>query len=331
MNFANPWLLAIAGALIVGTLVLRGMHKNPRAMLKVPHIPGFRPPSTFYISISESVIFLLRLMALVLMAVALSRPQEVTRTVLPPTQGVDIMLVIDTSGSMRALDFEPLSRMDAAKKAAAEFIKRRNNDRIGIVVFAGAALLQCPLTLDYDSLLEFLDQVDPSMTGTDGTAIGDAIATGTNHLKSSKAKSKVMVLLTDGRSNTGIISDPALAAKAAAAYGIKIYAIGTAGKGPARAPISDPVMGTRYVMMNDDLDEETLSAVAKATGGEFYRAQNMAELQQIYSRIDSLEKTEFKSSVSISRRDQYLLFLLPAALLLLAEIFLSRTVFFRLP
>jgi Ca-activated chloride channel family protein len=225
------------------------------------------------------------------------------------------MLTLDTSGSMETEDFTPYNRLEAAKAAATEFVKKRRNDRIGVTVFGGNALLTCPLTLDYQSVLELLDSTYIGMTKAEGTAIGDAIITAVNHLKDSKAKSKVIVLLTDGRSNVGVVTDMALAARTAQAYDIKIYTIGTAEKGKSE----------------EDLDEPTLREIAAITGGEFYRAKNYSELERVYSKIDELEKTKFDVKTYTSYTDLYLYLLTPALALLAALYVLERTYFRTIP
>lgn len=331
MIFADPYFLLLIPAAAAAVWAAFLLEKKRFAPLKFPSAPGFHPSATARASAARILPYASRLLALALIVLAMARPQRVSRGEIPPTEGVDIILCIDTSTSMSALDFDPFNRLEAAKKAAREFIEKRKNDRIGIVVFSANALLQCPLTLDYESLLEFLDDVSIGMTRTDGTAIGDAIATSANHLKNSPAKSKVIALLTDGRSNTGLVSDPVLAAKAAASYGIKIYTIGTAGKGPARVPVDHPVFGRTYVMQEEDLDEGTLMAISNATSGEFFRATNYAELQNIYKRIDALEKTEFRNAPVVSYNDRYLFFLIPALLLVLGELALANTVLMRIP
>ncbi len=204
-----------------------------------------------------------RVLVMTLLVFALARPQKASRGEVPPSEGIDIMLALDTSYSMAAQDFPP-NRLEAAKKAAAEFVKKRKNDRIGVTVFGGTALLTCPLTLDYQSVLEMLDAAYILMTRADGTAIGDAIVTAVNHLKESKAKSKVIVLLTDGRSNVGLVTDLSLAAKTAQAYDIKIYTIGTAGRGRAEIPTGDPMQPV--VSIDEDLDEPTGSRRATPQG-----------------------------------------------------------------
>lgn len=270
-----------------------------------------------------------RALAILLVTLALARPQKAARGEVPPTEGIDIMLVLDTSYSMAAEDFAPFNRLEAAKTAAANFVKRRQHDRIGVTVFGGNALLTCPLTLDYQSVLELLESAYLNMTRADGTAIGDAIVTAVNHLKDSKAKSKVAVLLTDGRSNVGTVTDLPLAARTAAAYDIKVYTIGTAGKGPARISTGDPRQPVIHI--NEDLDEPTLREIAGLTGGEFYRAKSYTELEKIYSRIDSLEKTKFAAKTYTSYTDLYLWFLAPALALLALLYLLERTYFRTVP
>lgn len=286
---------------------------------------------TLKIQLAKFLPLFVRTIAMISIIIALARPQNVSRGELPPTEGIDIILCIDTSGSMAALDFSPYDRLSAAKEAAITFVKNRRNDRIGIVVFGGSAVLTCPLTWDYQSVLEFLDNVSIDMTQSQGTAIGDAIMTSINHLKDSHAKSKVIILLTDGRSNTGIITDPVLAAKTAATYDIKIYTIGTAAKGRSRIPINDPVFGKTFGYIDEDLDEATLMAIADATGAEFYRAKNYLELQKIYSKIDSLEKTTFETKSVTSYTDLYLPYLIFAFILLIIIMVLEKTFLLILP
>ncbi|KAF0155972.1 MAG: uncharacterized protein FD189_1220 [Elusimicrobia bacterium] len=271
---------------------------------------------------------LLRFAAMLLLIVALARPQKITRGQLPPAQGIDILLTIDTSLSMAATDFNP-NRLGAAKAAALEFVSRRKNDRIGVVVFGGTAMLACPLTLDYEAVTEFVEAIDFNMTRVDGTAIGDAIVTSVNHIKDSKAKSKVVILLTDGRSNSGMITDPAAGARAAAVYDIKVYTIGTAGRGPAQIPTGDPTMPV--VTIDEDLDEPTLLEIARLTGGEFFRARNQLELQRVYSQIDAMEKTEFQARSLSSYHDAHMPLLAAGALLLALCFVLEKTWLRRLP
>jgi Ca-activated chloride channel family protein len=244
-------------------------------------------------------------------------------------QGIDILLVLDTSTSMRALDFDPTNRIQAAKETAKRFIEGRIHDRIGILVFGGAPILTCPLTTDYASLLEFLDATDAGMTDTDGTAIGDAIASAVDHLRTSQAKSKVIILMTDGANNTGLI-DPLTSSKMAATFGIKIYAIGTAKRGEAYVPVQTQ-FGKTMVKIPDELNEDELLAIANATNGEYFRATNYKELTSIYSEIDKLERSEVNRPPVLAYVDYYQWMLVPAILTLLTMVMLSQTVLLRIP
>ncbi|HBB66017.1 MAG: hypothetical protein A2X28_07250 [Elusimicrobia bacterium GWA2_56_46] len=324
MTFRHPYILTLIPVILLLAAAARSMGSRRLAALKLPASLPIR--ETGRTLLFRYLPFWGRVIVLLLLALALARPQKVERSELPPAEGVDIMLCLDTSYSMAAEDFTPYNRLDAAKAAAADFIHRRANDRIGMLIFGGVAVLSCPLTLDYQSLLELLNSASINMTRADGTAIGDALITAVNHLKNSKAKSKLIILLTDGRSNVGTITDPVMAAKTALAYGIKIYAIGTATKGPARIPTGNPIQP--YAAINDDLDEATLMEVAATTGGEFYRAGNFLELRKIYEKIDALEKTRFEVKTLVDYTDLYLLFLIPA-LVLASLIFILEKTYLR--
>lgn len=325
ISFRNPYFLWLLVPVFFAALAVFLTKKRTSSALLPSKMPVSR---TLRLRLFNVLPPLLKIIALILVCIALARPQKVEKTEVPPTEGIDIMLVLDTSYSMASLDFSP-NRMEAAKSAAADFVRKRKNDRIGLTVFGGAVLLSCPLTLDYNSVLEGISAARLNMTYADGTAIGDAIVASVNHLKDSKAKSKVMVLLTDGRSNVGIINDMSLAAKTAKTFGIKIYTIGTAGKGKSKIPTGDPIMPIAYI--DDDLDEPTLQVIASITGGEFYRAKNASELNGIYSRIDSLEKTKFEVKISSSYTDFYNYFLLPALFIFLLAALSERTVFRSIP
>ncbi len=324
MIFRYPYILALIPFVLLLAFAARSMGSRRLAAVKMPvALPNQETARTLLFRYFP---FWARVVVLILLAFSLARPQKVEKGNVPPTEGIDIMLCLDTSYSMSAVDFNPYNRLDAAKTAAADFIGKRANDRIGMVIFGGVAVLACPLTLDYQSMLELLDSAAINMTKADGTAIGDALITSVNHLKDSKAKSKVIILLTDGRSNVGVITDPVIAAKTAQAYGIKIYTIGTATKGPAQIPTGNPLQP--YMTINDDLDEPTLMEIADRTGGEFYRAGNFMELQKIYEKINALEKTKFEVKTFVNYTDLYLLFLIPA-LVLAALIFLLEKTYLR--
>ncbi len=263
--------------------------------------------------------FLLSLAALSLFIIALARPVAINTTKLPPTQGIDIMMIIDGSASMSNQDFFP-NRFVAAQKTAINFISKRFNDRIGLVVFARDVALSAPLTLDHDALQELVASLFVGIVNPQLTAIGDAVAVAAKHLKDSSAKSKVILLLTDGSNNAGTV-DPILAAKSAAAYGIKVYTIATA---------SPP--GTNvFSSAEDEIDEGLLMNIAKETGGEFYRAKNELELQTIYDKINELEKTDFTQTDIVSRTDVYRPFLLVGLILLLLAFVLRKLIFIKVP
>jgi Ca-activated chloride channel family protein len=230
---------------------------------------------------------------------------------------------------MQAQDFQPKNRLHVAKEVVKEFISKRKHDRIGLVVFSAQALSQCPLTLDYDVLCSLVDRVDFGML-QDGTAVGVALATACNRLKDSKAKSRVVVLLTDGQNNTGIIS-PATAANIAMSLGIKVYTVGVGTRGLAPFPVDDPMFGRRLVQMQVDLDEETLQQIAKTTDGEYFRATDAEELTTIYDKIDELEKTTIETKTFANYTDKYPLFVFPALLLLVLELGLGESVLRETP
>ncbi len=261
----------------------------------------------------------LTLSALCLFIIALARPVAVNTTKLPPTQGIDIMMIIDGSASMANQDFFP-NRFVAAQKTANNFISKRFNDRIGLVVFARDVTLSAPLTLDHDAVQELVASLFIGIVNPQLTAIGDALAVAAKHLKDSSAKSKVILLLTDGSNNAGTV-DPILAAKSAAAYGIKVYTIATA----------SPPGSNVFSSAEDEIDEGLLLSIAKETGGEFYRAKNELELQNIYDQINELEKTDFTQTDIVSRTDVYRPFLLLGLALLLLAFVLRKLIFIKVP
>lgn len=238
------------------------------------------------------VLPVLTALALSLTIIAAARPQAGHGEQEIFTEGIDIMLVLDISGSMQAEDFKPDNRLAVAKNVIRNFIKGRRGDRIGLVVFSRQAFTQCPLTTDYNLLQRFLDEVDFGMV-EDGTAIGLALATAANHLEGSDAKSKIIVLLTDGVNNAGQI-DPITAAKAVAALGIKTYTIGAGKEGMVDFPVQDPIFGKRYVRRQSEIDEKSLQEVAGITRGRFFRATNSQALQEIYDEISNMEQTKIE-------------------------------------
>ncbi|MEW6517341.1 MAG: VWA domain-containing protein [candidate division FCPU426 bacterium] len=329
MQLANPWwlllLLPVAG--LAWLLWLRS--RRPEGF-KYAELSSWRKLGPAQAFGPDEAIFALFILGLCLLVMALARPQAGVKTEEVTGRGVDIMLCLDTSGSMRAVDFQPQNRLGAAKETAIQFIQARPRDRLGLVVFGGAAQTVCPLTADKKALLDFMRQVRIDMTGVDGTALGSAVALAADRLRSSKAASKVILLLTDGRNNTGSVS-PLTAAKAAAALGIKIYAVGAGSPGGGLIPVQDPVFGTRYARMEQDLDEDTLRALAAETGGSYFRAKDSEGLKRIFERINHMEKSDYQIKAFTHYRDLYFNWLAAGWLLLAAALGLRYAVFRRLP
>ena len=270
----------------------------------------------------------LRLLAVAALVVAFARPRAGVTSENVLTEGIDIVLVLDISSSMLAEDLEP-NRIDAAKRVAADFVLGRRNDRIGLVVFAGRAFTQVPLTLDYGVVRELMDELDVGMV-EDGTAVGMGLATAIKRLNESFAESKVVVLLTDGRNNRGEI-DPLTAAQMAQALGVRVYTIGAGSRGTARVPVDDPLLGRRYATVRVDVDEETLVEIASTTGGQYFRATDTESLASIYQEIDELETTEIEVR-NFTRHTELFHFPLAAGLLfLLMEAGLANTLLRKLP
>lgn len=275
---------------------------------------------------------LLRLAVFVLIVIVLARPQTSNSWKDKTVEGIDIMLAMDVSTSMLAEDLTP-NRIEAAKKVAAEFIVDRPNDNIGLTIFAGESFTQCPMTIDHASLLNLLHGVRADIAARgliqDGTAIGMGLANAVARLKDSKAKSKVVILLTDGSNNMGDIS-PMTAAEIAKSLGIRVYTIGAGTNGTARYPM--PIGGgVQYVNLPVEIDTKTLNDISNATDGKFFRATNTRELQQIYKEIDQLEKTKLNVKKYSKRYEAYQPFALAAILLLLLELLLRVTIFRRIP
>ena len=274
------------------------------------------------------LLFGLRLFALVLLIVAFARPQTGVTAEDVSAEGIDIVLALDLSSSMLAEDLEP-NRIGAARQVAADFVRGRLNDRIGLVVFAGEAFTQAPLTLDHRVVTTLIEELEVGII-EDGTAIGMGLATAVKRLGDSSAESKVIVLLTDGQNNRGAI-DPATAAQMAQALGVRIYAVGAGTRGAARVPVDDPRFGRRYVSMQVDIDEEALEEMAALTGGRYFRATDRESLEHVYEEIDALETTEIEMT-SFTRYGELFHLPLGAGLgLLLLEAALGRTVLRRLP
>lgn len=267
---------------------------------------------------------LLQWAAIALVVLAIARPQYQNTTVERSAEGIDIVLTLDISTSMKAEDLKP-NRLEAAKKVAADFIDERISDRIGLVLFARQSFTAVPPTLDYELLNRLLGEVEMGVV-EDGTAIGMGIATAINRLKESQAESKVIILLTDGQNNSGEI-DPVTAADLAVSQDIKIYTIGAGSHGTAPYPIQDPIFGNRYQNIEVNLDEEMLTEIATMTGGHYFRATDTGKLENIYDQINELEKTEIEEIIYTDYTDLYPRFLLPGVLLLIFSLITDRFIF----
>lgn len=271
--------------------------------------------------------FVLRLLAVCCIIIAMARPQ--TRTELQKTdgEGVDIVLCIDVSGSMTAQDFQP-NRLEAAKKVAEDFVSSRRSDRIGVVIFAGESFTQCPITTDYNVLQSAIDNIHNGLL-EDGTAIGSGLGTSVDRLRDSKAKSKVVILLTDGENNGGLI-DPRTAKEIAKTFGVKVYTIGVGTDGYAPQP-QNTVLGVQQQMVKVTIDEKLLKEIAGETGGKYFRAKDNDELAKIYSDIDKLEKSKVEVSSITRFNEKFFPFVMAALALLFLEVLLRFTVFKKFP
>jgi len=274
------------------------------------------------------VLALLRIAVITLIIVVLARPQSSNQWEQVTTEGIDIVLCMDVSGSMRAMDFRP-NRLEASKNVGIEFVNARQDDRFGLVVFAGESFTQCPMTTDRAVVVNFLKEVDFGII-EDGTAIGMGLATAVNRIKESKAKSKVIILLTDGVNNRGDVG-PVTAAELADGYGIRVYTIGVGTKGNAPIPVQDMFGRTVTRDMPVEIDEDVLQKIAVTTGGAYFRATDNNKLRAIYQQIDELEKTRLDVKHFSKKKEEYFPFLLAAMLILLVEVGLRYTIFRTIP
>jgi Ca-activated chloride channel family protein len=328
-QFQDPWLFLLLA--IIPLLIYRTL-KNRPATLHFSSLGSLKTLQHKGMEFFAATPLVLRCLAIALLVTALARPQEGRKSTEILSAGVDILLAIDTSGSMRAMDFEknnqPVDRLSVVKDVVSEFINSREFDRMGMVVFGNEAFTQCPLTLDHDILHAFLKKLQIGVAG-DSTAIGSAIGISVKRLKDLESKSKVIVLLTDGRNNAGNIT-PFQAADIAKTYGIKIYTVGVGTKGPAPFPMSTP-FGQKMLMQRVALDEDSLKKIAEQTGGRYFRATDSDSLKQIYAQIDSLEKSEVKWIDHSEYRELFPLFLIPSLLLIFTEMVLTQTRLRRVP
>jgi len=277
----------------------------------------------------RNILWIMRISALTLLILAAARPQYGRKDITFPTDVVDIMLAVDVSQSMSVQDFKP-NRLGAAKKAAEEFIDGRPYDRIGLVVYATTAFTLCPLTVDHGVVKDFLSNVDFGIVDGNNTAIGTGLSTAIKRMKDSDAKSKFIILLTDGQNNFGKI-DPITSANIAKTFNIKVYTIGVGSEGTVMVPQNVPLFGTRFVPMQYGLDEDTLKKIANTTGGKYYKAEDEKKLEEIYKEIDKEEKTEIKIEEHYDYNELMGYFALPALFLIIGELILGNTRLRKLP
>jgi Ca-activated chloride channel homolog len=332
LHFASPYFLLLL-ALIPATVGYGRRRVQPPTLASSGMGRALRPVASSPLLKIARVMPGLFYLALALMIVALARPQWGTRRMVVNASGINIILAIDLSESMAALDFKyqgnVINRMEAVKTVVRDFIKHRNGDRIGMVVFGSQAYTQLPLTRDYNTIASMLERLKIGAAGR-STAIGDAIGISLKRLQDIKSKSNIIILLTDGRSNSGEF-EPATTAAIAKQQGVKIYTIGVGSRGQVPFLVNDPIFGQHYVYQQADIDEDTLKAIAQETGGLYFRAQDMEGLQKIYTTIDQMEKTDVKVKTFADYNDLYIYLLLPAFGLLALWIGLVNTRFLRIP
>ena len=328
MQFAYPYLLWLLLLLVplVGYYIWRTLKGG--ATIQISSIDGVKgAPRTIRYYLRHAP-FVLRMAAFALLVVALARPQDVERLSHTDTEGIDIMLSIDVSGSMLARDFKP-DRITAAKEVAGAFIADRYGDRLGLVAFAGEAFTQAPLTTDQGTLQTLLSRIRSGLI-EDGTAIGNGLATAINRLRESEAKSKVVILLTDGVNNRGSIT-PMTAAEIAKAQGIRVYTIGVGTEGMAPYPAMDMFGQMTFVQQKVEIDEKTLTAIAEMTGGRYFRATDKEKLRAIYDEINRMERSKVEVSEHVTYHELFLNWVLGALALLVAEFLLSTLLLKRIP
>ena len=329
LQFQNPWLLLFFLALPLLAFQVRRDYQSTVHFPSLATLKTLRPSS---VDLYAGLPFIIRFLAIALLIIALARPQEGHKSTEILSVGVDIMLALDTSGSMRALDFieeeKRVTRLTVVKGVVSKFIENRPTDRIGMVVFGEQAYTQCPLTLDQGILQSFLSKLEIGMAG-DSTAIGSAIGIAVKRLKDLDSASKIIILLTDGRNNAGTLA-PIQAAQTAKTFGIKIHTIGVGTKGKAPFLVNS-IFGQRYVYQEVDIDETTLTEISKITGGQYFRATDLESLQNIYKQIDEMEKSEVKVIDHSEYKELFHYFLVPGLMFLLLEIGLSNTLFRRIP
>ena len=323
LTFAHPLYFTLL--LLIPLMIwwdMRGKAtRNPS--LRLTTLGGLKGVQGGYKARYRPVLMVLRLLAVAMLAVALARPQSSNTTTNNDTEGIDIVLSVDISGSMLAEDFKP-NRIEAAKKVALDFVDKRPTDRIGLVIFSGESFTMCPITIDHNVLKEQLMQVKSGMI-MDGTSIGMGLATSVDRLRNSKAKSRVVILMTDGVNNMGLI-DPQTALEIAKAYKIKVYTVGIGTQGKAPMKVQTP-MGTQTQMMDVDIDEPLLKQIASQTGGKYFRATGNTSLQRVYDDIDKMEKTKVEITSYKHYAELFFPFALMSIVCIALEMLLRYTIF----
>jgi Ca-activated chloride channel homolog len=329
LHFANPRLLLLL--LVIPLLIWRYLRRmrQGQGSLRFASTLALEGMQTSWTVHMRHLLFGVSMLALAFTITALARPQKGTQAEEVLTEGVDIVIALDASGSMAAEDFEPRNRFFVAKQVVGKFVEGLRHDRAGLVVFAARAFTRCPLTVDYGALQNVLDGTELG-TIEDGTAIGNALATCLNRLRDSKAKSKVIILVTDGVNNRGEIQ-PIDAAEIARTLNVKIYTIGVGTTGMARFPVNDPVYGKIYADMQVEIDEDSLKQIAGITGGLYYRATDRPSLEKIFEDIGRLEKTEIKVKSYTHYSERFSDFLMPALALVFIGTIASFTRFKKIP
>jgi Ca-activated chloride channel family protein len=327
LTFKNPELFYLLLVLIPMAAWYIFRQKNSTASIQVSSTsPVFKAPKTIRHYLRH-LIFVCQMIAIAFFVVVLARPQSSSSWENVTTEGIDIIIALDISSSMLARDFSP-DRLEAAKNVAMEFISGREHDRMGLVVFAGEAFTQCPLTTDRAVLLNLFKDLKSGLI-EDGTAIGNGLATGVSRLKDSQAISRVVILLTDGENNRGEVA-PMTAAEIAKTFGIRVYTVGVGSVGTAPYPVQTP-FGIELRDMEVKIDEELLTQIANITGGQYFRATSNKKLEEIYKEIDKLEKSKIDVQQFSRRSEEFLPFAILGALFLIAALFLRTTLFRNIP
>lgn len=326
-SFANPeyFYLLILLAPLIGWYIWREPRKH--ATYQVSSLSAFSTGNIQWRVLLRHLLFGLRIIAFVLLITIIARPQSSRAWETQTTEGIDIIIALDISGSMLAQDFKP-DRIESAKEQAIRFVNGRPNDRIGLVIYAGESFTQCPLTTDHAVLINMIGEIKPGII-TDGTAIGLGLGTSINRLKESSAMSKVVILLTDGVNNAGAV-DPITAAEIAKTFGIRVYTVGIGTRGEAPYPVQTP-FGIQYQNMKTEIDEDLLRQIADLTDGQYFRATNKRTLSEIYDQIDTLEKTKIEVKEYSKKQEEYLTLAILTLVIVLFEFTLRFTILRTLP